>query len=97
MRGAAGSGDDHLQPLISSAPGKLCQLVRCPVRRDNFAFSPDPELTEQFYGMTHRSPIGLTPHYDRDRRQIRHSKKRKLSQKKNTRRILLEIKVLLSS
>ena len=73
MGGAAGAGDDHLEPAAGGRRRVLGHQRRRAMRRDDFRLVRHAERVQDFGGMPHRVPVRLAAHDDADeRRRLRH-------------------------
>ena len=66
MRGAARSGDDHLDAALFGGGGVLRHPLRRAVRGNDAAFVRDVELLQRLRRVLHGLPIGFAAHDDAD-------------------------------
>jgi hypothetical protein len=72
VRGATGTGDDHLEAVGTGVGGKVIKPGRGAMGGDDARLVLDLERVERFGGVAQRRPVGLAPHDDGDRRRIQH-------------------------
>src|SRR5687768_6182227 len=68
MRGAAGAGDDQLEPAPLRRGGIIVKPLGSPVRRNDLHFVGDAEAVQRLGGVAHRLPVGPAAHDDPDQR-----------------------------
>src|SRR5262245_11972158 len=73
MRRTASARDDHPQASFLGSLGKVGKEIGGSMSGYDFTLRLDFELSQQFRGMAHRRPVGITAHHDCYSYDVRHT------------------------